>query len=232
MNLTPEIFVAEFSVPILLTLLVGVQMLVGATGKFWDTAEDLSYLSAGTRFKYFVIATAVIWSVSLLMLAREGGNEYAAPRVIRSGAAGPNPEPAPPPQYRVHGHVNDFAGILTSQARSELNQIGNELERKRKAQIAFVTVPSLNDVPIDEVASQLTNNWGVGRKDSDRGILVLISFQERRYRITVSPGLSWDLPHAEADRLGQEMAPMLEKGNYEDALLHVATRIRQELQIN
>lgn len=222
--------VVEFFVPILATLLIGVQLLVGATGKFWDTAQDLSYMSARTRLKNFVVVTAFIWSVSFLLLARKGGNDYAVPRVISGSAAGPNPEPAPLPQYKVHGHVNDFAGILNSKARSELNRIGDELERKRKTQIAFVTVTSLNTVPIDELASQLTKSWGVGGNNNE--ILVLISVQERRCRISVSPRLSWDLSYAEADRLGQEMAPMMEKGNYGDALVYTATRIQQELQNN
>lgn len=219
-----------FAAPLLLTVLIGVQLLVGATGRFWDTAQDLSYISAGTRLKYFVVVTAIIWLVSFLLFARTGGNNYPVPRVISGGAAGPNPEPAPLPQYKIHGHVNDFAGILNSEMRSELNQIGDELERKRKTQIAFVTVTWLNSVPLDDLASQLTKSWGSGGKNNDREILVLISLQERRSLIRVSPGLSWDLSPAEADRLGQEMAPMMEKGNYGEALVYTAGRIQQALQ--
>jgi uncharacterized membrane protein YgcG len=139
-------------------------------------------------------------------------------------------QPASLPRYKIHGHVNDFAGILNSEIRSELNRIGDELERQRKTQIAFVTVTWLNSVPLDDLASQLTKSWGVGGKNNDREILVLISLQERGCLIRVSPGLSWDLSPAEADRLGQEMAPMMEKGNFGDALVYAAKRIQQELQ--
>lgn len=219
-----------FAAPLLLTVLIGVQLLVGATGRFWDTAQDLSYLSAGTRLKYFVVFTATIWSASFLLFARTGGNSYPVPRVISGGAAGPNPEPVPLLQYKVRGHVNDFAGILSSGVRSELNRTADELERKSKTQIAFVTVTWLDSIPLDDLASQLAKSWGVGGKNNDREILVLISLQERRSLISVSPDLSWDLPHAEADRLGQEMAPMVKKGNYGDALVYTAKKIQQELQ--
>lgn len=219
----------ELFVPILCTLIVGVQMLVGATGRFWDTAQDLSYLPAGTRFKYFLVSTAFIWLAAFVLIARDGGNQFGVPRAISSGGAGPNLEP-PLPKYKVRGHVNDFAGILNSHARSELNRISNELEKKQKTQIAFVTVTWLNDIPIDDLASQLTKSWGVGDKNNDRDILILISSQERLCRISVSPGLSWGLSPAEADRLSQEMLPMIEKGNYGDALVYTATRIERELQ--
>jgi hypothetical protein len=159
----------------------------------------------------------------------QAGNSYAT-RVISPGIAGPNPEPPPLPQYKVRGHVNDFAGILNSEMRSELNGIGDELERKRKTQIVFVTVTWLDNVPLDDLASQLTKSWGVGGKNNDREILVLISLQESRSLIRASPDLSWDLSPAEADRLGQEMVPMMEKGNYGDALIYTAKRIQQELQ--
>ena len=97
-------------------------------------------------------------------------------------------------------------------------------------QIAFVTVTWLDNVPVDDLASQLTKSWGIGGKNKDREILVLISLQERRSLISVSPGLSWDFSTAEADRLGQEMVPMMEKGNYAGALVYTAKRIQQELQ--
>jgi hypothetical protein len=230
-RVSPDTFVTVFFVPILLTLGIGVSMLVGASGRFWDTAQDLSSVPVRTRAICFALSTVAIWTVPLGWLAFGGGHEFDAPRVIRGGAAGPAPE-STYPQYKHRGYINDFAGILDSQARSQLDQICKELERKTKTQMAIVTVTSLDGVPIEDFASQLGNSWGVGYKDSNRGILVLISLQERRYRIAVGRGLAWALTDAEADRLGQEMVPMMEKGDYGNALLHLATRVRQELQNN
>jgi len=220
--------VVELFVPILCTLLAGVSCLVGAGGKFWDAGVDFSYLPALTRFKYFLVSTAFIWLAFLLFIALHGGNEFAVSRAISSGAAGPNLEP-PPPQYKVRGHVDDFAGILNSHARSDLNRIGKELENNRKTQIAFVIVTSLNNISMDDLMAQLTKSWGVGDKANDRSILVLFSLQERRCRISASPTFSWEISPADADRLVEEMAPAIEKGNYGDALEFAGGRIQRKL---
>jgi TonB family protein len=135
-------------------------------------------------------------------------------------------------QYESHGYVNDFAGIIESDARSQLDLICKELDKDKKTQMAIVTVVSLDGVPIKEFATQLANRWGVGHRDTDRGVLVLLSRTDRQYRIAVGLGLESVLTDEEADRLGKEMLPMLRTGDYGGALLHLAKSIQTEIQQN
>lgn len=95
--------------------------------------------------------------------------------------------------------------------------------------MAIVTIDSVEGVPIQEFATRLANRWGVGHKDTNRGILILLSVKEQQWRIAVGLGLETVLTDKEADRLGREMTPMLKKNEYGNALLHLAKRIQIEL---
>jgi uncharacterized protein len=95
--------------------------------------------------------------------------------------------------------------------------------------LAIVTVVSLEVLSSKEFATQLANRWGVGHKETNRGILVLLFLKDRQYRISVALGLESVQTDAEAGRLGREMVPMLQKQDYGNALLHLAKRIQVEI---
>jgi uncharacterized protein len=90
-------------------------------------------------------------------------------------------------------------------------------------------VESLEGIPIKEFSTQLFQKWGVGPKDTNRGVMVLLSRGDRQWRITVGSGLESVLTDEEAAKLGKEMLPMLKKGEYGEALLYAAKRIRDEV---
>jgi uncharacterized protein len=98
--------------------------------------------------------------------------------------------------------------------------------------MAIVTIVSLDGSPIKEFATQLANRWRVGYKDNQRGVLVLLSRNDKQYRIVVGYGLETVLTDDEAGRLGRQMIPMLRKGDYGGALLHVAESIHDEIVRN
>ena len=139
-------------------------------------------------------------------------------------------KPNPVDQYKPHGYVSDFAGIIDPQIQSKLELICKDLDKTKRTQMAIVTVMTLDGRPVKEFATELANRWGVGYKDNNRGVLILLSQHDRQYRIAVGFGLESVLTDEEADRLGREMVPMLKKGDYGNALLHLATRIHDEVQ--
>lgn len=139
-------------------------------------------------------------------------------------------KPNPVDQYKSHGYVNDFAGMIDPRVQSQLDLICKDLDQKRRTQMAIVTVVSLEGLSIREFATQLANRWGIGYKDNNRGVLILLSRDDRQYRVAVGFGLESVLNDVEADRLGREMVPMLKKEDYGNALLHLANRIHDEIQ--
>src|SRR5246500_5480767 len=69
-------------------------------------------------------------------------------------------------QLKPQGYVNDFAGVLSASAKAQLTALCTEVDQKAHAQIAVVTVKSLDGRPVEDFAIDLATKWGVGPKQS------------------------------------------------------------------
>lgn len=85
--------------------------------------------------------------------------------------------------------IHDFAGLLSAEQRQSLETLVRDVERQTTAQIAVVTVRSLEGRTVESYANELFNTWGIGQHDVNNGVLFLIAPQERRMRIEVGFGL-------------------------------------------
>jgi uncharacterized protein len=118
------------------------------------------------------------------------------------------------------GYVNDFAGVLSAETRQNLEELCTEVDHQAHAQIAVVTVKSMDAdasgaVPsIEEFATALEDKWKVGAKGTDRGVLLIVSLNPRKYRIEVGYGLEGLLNDAKVGDIGREMVPYLRTGDY------------------
>ena len=83
----------------------------------------------------------------------------------------------------------DFAGVVDAQSRAELEDYASRVEQATGAQLAFVTVQSLNDEPIEDVTNDIFHAWGVGERTKDNGLMVLLSVGDRKSRLEVGGGL-------------------------------------------
>ena len=86
-------------------------------------------------------------------------------------------------------YVNDFAGVLSPQTLASLNALCAQVDRQAHAQIAVVTIKSLDGEPIENFATALEDKWKVGKKGTDRGLLLIFATNDRKYRIEVGYGL-------------------------------------------
>src|SRR5882757_2800078 len=112
-------------------------------------------------------------------------------------------------------YVSDFAGVLSPSTKSSLENLCYQVDRQAHAQIAVVTIKTLdNDQSIDEFATALEDKWKVGPKGTDRGILMLVSLNPRKYRIEVGYGLEGILNDAKVGEIGRMMVPSLSQGDY------------------
>lgn len=131
-----------------------------------------------------------------------------------SGAMAVSPDQLPPPT----GYVNDFAGLLTPRVREEIEDICRQLNRTADAQVAVVTLSSMDaNETIDQFSKDLFNKWGIGRKETNRGVLVLLIPSARKYRISVGYGLEGILTDARSAEIGHDMTPFLRSGDYDHA---------------
>ncbi len=119
------------------------------------------------------------------------------------------------------GHVNDFANIIDQPTRQKLELWLTNFEKLTGAQIAVVTVTSLEDRPIEDYANALYRAWGIGAKSGeskDKGALLLVSVQDRKTRLEVGYGLEGDLPDGLAGEIIRRMRPGLQQGRYSEAM--------------
>jgi len=126
---------------------------------------------------------------------------------------------------KPQGYVNDFAGVLSVQAKQQLTALCAEVDQKTKAQIAVVTVSSLEGEPIEQFSIDLATEWGVGPKQQARGVLILIAPNDRKYRIEVGYGLEAILPDGKVGGFGREAVPLLRQNDYSGAALLLTRRI-------
>jgi TPM domain len=114
--------------------------------------------------------------------------------------------------------------VISSTTCDQLNALCAEVERKTGAQIAVVTVRSLEGQPIENYAVDLFKHLGVGRKDN-RGILLLVAPNDRRYRFEVGYGLEPVINDARAGDIGREMIPLLRQNDYSAAVQLAVGRV-------
>ena len=123
------------------------------------------------------------------------------------------------------GYVNDFAGVLSAATQSQLNEMCRQVDRKAGAQIAVVTIKSTDGEDIFKYSVDLYQKWGIGQKGKDRGVLVLLSVQDRKYYINVGYGLEPLLPDGKVGGFGREAVPYLKKGDYDGAVSLLTSRV-------
>jgi uncharacterized protein len=126
---------------------------------------------------------------------------------------------------KPQGYVNDFAGVLGGPAKEKLAALCAEVDQKAKAQIAVVTVSSLEGEPVEQFSIELATQWGVGPKQQARGILILLAPNDRKYRVEVGYGLEPILPDGKVGGFGREMVPLLRGNDYGGALTLLTERI-------
>ena len=127
------------------------------------------------------------------------------------------------------GYITDLAGVVDSATTERMQALCTEVEQKTGAQIAVVTVKSLDNQDVDNYAHDLFKALGVGEKKDKRGILVLLAPNDRKYRIEVGYGLEAIIVDAKAGDIGRSMVSFLRQGDtsgaVEQAVAQVASLI-------
>ncbi len=128
------------------------------------------------------------------------------------------------------GFVNDFAKILSPQIASQLELQLSEFEKTSKSEITVVTINSLEGEPIEDYAVRLFEEWKIGKKGADNGLLLLVSKEDREVRIEVGYGLEEYVPDIESGRIISEIiTPKFREGNFDEGVALAVNRIQQDV---
>jgi uncharacterized protein len=128
-------------------------------------------------------------------------------------------------KLRPTGYVNDFAGVLDQNTIAALNNISQQIDQNARAQIAIVTIKSLDGSDIDSYAVALFKQWGIGGKSTDHGVLILLATEDHKYRIEVGYGLEPILPDGKVGGFGREAVALLKQNDYNGAVSLMTSRV-------
>ncbi|MBV9879004.1 MAG: TPM domain-containing protein, partial [Gemmatirosa sp.] len=138
------------------------------------------------------------------------------------------------------GLVNDFAGVLSAETRTRLEQLSQQVRDKSAGEIAVVTLPDLAGRPVEEVSLRILREWGVGAKAAvgDRtrnaGTVVLVIPKETsgdgrgHCRIETGQGVEGFLTDAEAGTICREATPLFQQRDYDGATSLLVTRVAEK----
>lgn len=133
----------------------------------------------------------------------------------------------------LSGRVVDEAGMLSPGTVEGLTGILEQLERETGAQVAVLTVPSLEGEAVEDYAQRVAETWRLGRAGEDDGVLLLIARDDRRMRIEVGYGLEGKIPDVLAGRILDNLVrPRFRAGEFDAGIASgvgaVAALIRGE----
>ncbi|MFF2878846.1 TPM domain-containing protein [Gottfriedia sp. NPDC057991] len=116
-------------------------------------------------------------------------------------------------------YVQDYANVLNREDTQTLIQLGKKLEDTTSAQLAVLTIPSLEGNDIKEYANTAFRKYGLGNKEKNNGVLLLYAKKDRQIRIEVGYGLEGVVTDIRSGNiLDQSAIPYLKKGEESLAL--------------
>lgn len=125
------------------------------------------------------------------------------------------------PSPTSYKYLNDYTGTLSESDAKSIISIGKELEDKTGAQAIVVVIKSTDGAPIEDYAIKLFRGWGIGQKNKDNGLLILLALDDKAWRVEVGRGLEGAIPDALSNRVMDSIAkPSFINGNYGEGLLN------------
>ncbi len=120
------------------------------------------------------------------------------------------------PVPALSGRVNDYGAMISAPARAELETRLQQFEAAESTQIVILTIPSLQDEPIENFSIRVAESWKIGHKGSDNGVLLIVSRDDHKVRIEVGYGLEGRLTDLLAGRIvADEIAPAFKAGQFD-----------------
>lgn len=112
-------------------------------------------------------------------------------------------------------YINDEANILTPEQKQTLNNLVNDFQSQTGNEIAVLIIPELKNETIEGQAVKTFEEWGIGKKGQDNGVLLLVSINDRKLRIEVGYGLEGVLTDLKSNQIIRDViTPEFKNGNY------------------
>ena len=115
----------------------------------------------------------------------------------------------------LQGHVNDYAGLISPEAKAKLENDLRAFEQSDSTQVVILTIPSLEGEDLEGFSIRVATTWKIGQQTKDNGVLLLVARQERKIRIEVGKGLEGVLTDLLSGRIiDLVIKPNFKRGDY------------------
>jgi len=126
-----------------------------------------------------------------------------------------------------HGNrsVHDLARVLAPGDAATMERLHTELFEKTDVAIVLVTVPSLEGEPIETFAVRVGTEWGVGKADEDRGIVIVLSDEDRRVFVATGYGVEGYLPDGRVGAMIDRALPAFRQNDFSTGLRTISSQL-------
>lgn len=134
--------------------------------------------------------------------------------------------PEPPTDF----YCLDEANMLSGELEKGIIKTSSDLEKLSGAQIVVVTLKDMQGAAIEEMGLGFLRSWGIGDKEKNNGVLILVAEKERKSRIEVGYGLEGVIPDGKAGRILDEyLVPYFKDGQFELGVVNTYNAVLQEV---
>lgn len=120
----------------------------------------------------------------------------------------------------LKGYVNDYAGMISTQVKTELENELSVFEQTDSTQIVILTIPSLEGDTIEDFGIRVGDAWKIGQKNKDNGVIFIASKQDRKMRIEVGRGLEGQLTDLMSGRIiDLVIKPRFKRGDFDGGFI-------------
>ncbi|MHB8809776.1 MAG: TPM domain-containing protein [Desulfobulbaceae bacterium] len=129
------------------------------------------------------------------------------------------------------GYVNDYASMMSAEVRAKLESDLQAFDRSDSTQVAILTIDSLDGDPIEDFSMRVVDQWQIGQKGKDNGVLFLAVKNDRKMRIEVGRGLEHVLTDLAAGRIiDGVVAPRFKAGRFDEGFTAGTLAIMQTVR--
>lgn len=129
--------------------------------------------------------------------------------------------------------VNDYAAIFSKEEKQAMVLDLQQLEKDTSAEVIVVTIPTLEGEAISDYTTRLAQEWGVGKKDSDNGVVILYAQKENKIFVATGYGMEGILPDSKIGRmLDTYYVPKRDVGEAAYGILDFIAALYDEIELN
>lgn len=131
----------------------------------------------------------------------------------------------------LSGRVVDAANLLNPAQKQQLEALSVDVQKVAQRQFVVATIPDLQGYPIEDFGYKLGRAWGLGQKDANNGIILIVAPTERKVRIEVGYGLEPIMTDALSQTIiDQQILPKFRAGDMAGGILAGAQAIAEQMK--